>query len=797
MGKIRDILRTMEYGPSPESNEHVAAWLAAHAQGFGHFIDGAFTKPGALFEVANPANGKLLAKVTQGTAGDIDAAVAAARKAFASWSTTPGHIRARHLYALARHIQKRDRFLAVLETMDNGKPIRESRDLDVPLAARHFYHHAGWAELIETEFPGQVPVGVCGQIIPWNFPLLMLAWKIAPALAAGNTIVLKPAEFTPLTALAFAEICRDAGLPPGVVNIVTGDGAPGEALVAHPGVDKIAFTGSTEVGRLIRKATAGTGKKLSLELGGKSPFVVFEDADLDSAVEGIVDAIWFNQGQVCCAGSRLLAQEGIAKRLYGKLRARMEHLRVGDPLDKSTDIGAIVAPIQLQRIARLVDEGARDGATIWQPKTAVPTQGCFYPPTLVTDVEPASTLAEVEIFGPVLVAMTFRTPDEAVALANNTRYGLAASVWSENINRSLEIAAQIKAGVIWINSTNLFDAAAGFGGYRESGFGREGGREGLSEYLSTAKPKGKAEHKEKSAAALSALPGHGAAASDDPIGIDRTAKIYVGGKQARPDAGYSYSVVNARGHSIGQAGLGNRKDIRNAVEAAAKAASWGAATGHNRAQVLFYLAENLNARAAEFTVRLTAMTGASAAKAQAEVDAAIRRTFFYAGFADKYDGAVHATRSRHVTLAMNEPWGIMGIACPDEAPLLALVSLVMPAIAMGNRVIVAPSPIHPLAATDLYQVLDTSDVLAGVVNIVTGERDGLAKVLAEHEGVDALWYCGSAEGAKMVEAASISNLKATWTDSGHARDWLSGEAQGREFLRRATQVKNIWVPYGE
>ena len=314
MGKIRDILRTMEYGPSPESNEHVAAWLAAHAQGFGHFIDGEFTKPGALFEVANPANGKLLAKVTQGTAGDIDAAVAAARKAFASWSTTPGHIRARHLYALARHIQKRDRFLAVLETMDNGKPIRESRDLDVPLVARHFYHHAGWAELIETEFPGEGPVGVCGQIIPWNFPLLMLAWKIAPALAAGNTIVLKPAEFTPLTALAFAEICRDAGLPPGVVNIVTGDGAPGEALVAHPGVDKIAFTGSTEVGRLIRKATAGTGKKLSLELGGKSPFVVFEDADLDSAVEGIVDAIWFNQGQVCCAGSRLLAQEGIDRK---------------------------------------------------------------------------------------------------------------------------------------------------------------------------------------------------------------------------------------------------------------------------------------------------------------------------------------------------------------------------------------------------------------------------------------------------------------------------------------------------
>jgi aldehyde dehydrogenase (NAD+) len=796
MGKIRDILRTMEYGPSPESNDHVVAWLEAHRDGFGHFIDGSFTKPGALFEVANPACGKRLAMVTQGTAADIDQAVAAARKALAGWSATPGDARARHLYALARHIQKRDRFLAVLESMDNGKPIHESRDLDVPLAARHFYHHAGWAELIETEFPGQGPVGVCGQIVPWNFPLLMLAWKIAPALAAGNTVVLKPAEFTPLTALAFAEICRDAGLPPGVVNIVTGDGAPGEALVAHPGVDKIAFTGSTEVGRLIRKATAGTGKKLSLELGGKSPFVVFEDADLDSAVEGVVDAIWFNQGQVCCAGSRLLVQEGIAERFYGKLRVRMEHLRVGDPLDKSTDIGAIVAPVQLQRITRLVDEGARAGATIWRPKGAVPTQGCFYPPTLVTDVEPASMLAEVEIFGPVLVAMTFRTPDEAVALANNTRYGLAASVWSENINRSLEVAAQIKAGVVWINSTNLFDAAAGFGGYRESGFGREGGREGLSEYLAPAKRAGESDFAKPRVRPLSALPGQNAAPDEGPIGIDRTPKLYIGGKQARPDSGYSYSVVDGRGKAVGQAGLGNRKDIRNAVEAAGKAASWGAATGHNRAQVLFYLAENLNARAGEFAARLVAMTGASLADAQEEVEAAIRRTFFYAGFADKFDGAVHSTRSRHITLAMNEPWGIMGVACPDEAPLLALVSLVMPAIAMGNRVVVAPSPIHPLAATDLYQVLDTSDVPAGVVNIVTGERDVLAKVLAEHEGVDALWYCGTAGGVKMVEAASIGNLKATWTD--RRRDWRSAsEGQGREFLRRATQVKNIWAPYGE
>ena len=794
MGKIRDILRTMDYGPSPESNDHVLAWLAAHAGGFGHFIDGAFTAPGALFEVADPATGKPLARVTQGTAADIDAGVGAARRAFASWSATPGHVRARHLYALARHIQKRERFLAVLESMDNGKPIRESRDLDVPLVARHFYHHAGWAELIETEFPGEGPLGVCGQIIPWNFPLLMLAWKIAPALAAGNTVVLKPAEFTPLTALAFAEICRETGLPPGVVNIVTGDGAPGEALVAHPGVDKIAFTGSTEVGRLIRKATAGSGKKLSLELGGKSPFVVFEDADLDSAVEGVVDAIWFNQGQVCCAGSRLLVQEGVAERFYARLRARMAHLRVGDPLDKSTDIGAIVAPVQLERITRLVDQGARDGATVWRPQAALPARGCFYPPTLVTDVEPASLLAEVEIFGPVLVAMTFRTPDEAVALANNTRYGLAASVWSENVNRSLEVAAQIKAGVVWINCTNLFDAAAGFGGYRESGFGREGGREGMGEYLAPAKPAETGEPRR--ARALSALPGE-AAPGAGASAIDRTAKLFVGGKQARPDAGYSYAVTDPSGATVGLAGLGNRKDIRNGVEAAAKASSWGAATGHNRAQLLFYLAENLDARAAEFAARIAAMTGVPAAEAREEVAAAIRRTFFYAGFSDKFDGAVHAARARQITLAMNEPWGVMGLVCPDEAPLLGFVSLVVPSIAMGNRVVVVPSAIHPLAATDFYQLLETSDVPAGVVNIVTGESDALARTLAEHEGVDALWYCGTPAGAAMVEAASTSNLKATWTDGGRSRDWTSAGAQGRAFLRRATQVKTIWAPYGE
>ena len=485
MPSVSEILATMDYGPAPEGNAPALAWLAAHADGFGHFINGRFVKPagGKLFTVSNPATGMPLARASQGSAADVDAAVKAARKAFPAWSKLAGHARALHLYALARLIQKRERFLAVLETMDNGKPIRESRDIDIPLAARHFYHHAGWAELIAEEFPGYRSVGVCGQIIPWNFPLLMLAWKIAPALAAGNTVVLKPAEFTPLTALAFAELCREAGLPPGVVNIVTGDGSTGAALVQHPDVDKIAFTGSTEVGRLIRKATAGTGKKLSLELGGKSPFIVHEDADLDAAVEGVVDAIWFNQGQVCCAGSRILVQEGVAPKFLAKLKRRMATLRVGDPLDKSVDMGAIVDLVQLTRITQLVETGQREGGTLLQASCDLPETGNWFAPSLFTDVEPSSTVMDVEIFGPVAALMTFRTPEEALLRANNTPYGLAAGVWTDKGSKVLHIARKLEAGVLWLNTYNRFDAASPFGGYKESGFGREGGLHGLKPYV--------------------------------------------------------------------------------------------------------------------------------------------------------------------------------------------------------------------------------------------------------------------------------------------------------------------------
>ncbi len=409
---IAEKFATMEYGPAPEDPKEAAAWLDRHERRFGHFINGAWQKPsaGGYFDTVDPSNGEKLAAAAQGSAADVDAAVKAARAASPKWQALTPHTRARYLYAIARQVQKHSRLFAVLETMDNGKPIRESRDIDIPLVARHFYHHAGWAQLLEQEFPEYIACGVVGQIIPWNFPLLMLAWKIAPALATGNTVVLKPAEFTPLTALLFAEICQEVALPAGVVNIVTGDGSTGEALVKHPDVDKIAFTGSTEVGRAIRAATATSHKRLSLELGGKSPFIVFEDADLDGAVEGLVDGIWFNQGQVCCAGSRLLVQESVAEVLIAKVRDRMSSLRIGPPLDKAIDIGPIVARVQLDRIRRLVDQGVAEGATCWQPQVALPSRGFYYPPTLLSNVHPTSIVAQQEIFGPVLATMTFRTP---------------------------------------------------------------------------------------------------------------------------------------------------------------------------------------------------------------------------------------------------------------------------------------------------------------------------------------------------------------------------------------------------
>lgn len=810
MSKILEIFNTMEYGPAPEAPDAVKAWLDEHNRKFGLFINNEWVTPkGAKFYSSiNPSNGELLAETTQAGQKEVDAAVSAARTAFKTWSKTPGVTRARYLYAIARNIQKHSRLLAVLESMDNGKPIRESRDIDVPLLARHFYYYAGWAQLMETELRDYQSVGVVGQIIPWNFPLLMLAWKIAPAIAMGNTVVLKPASYTRLTALLFAEIVAEAGLPAGVVNVITGSSSAGSMIVEHPDVDKIAFTGSTDVGRTLRKQTAGSGKKLSLELGGKSPFVVFDDADLDGAVEGVVDAIWFNQGQVCCAGSRLIVQENVAGKFIQKLKNRMEHMRVGDPLDKSIDMGAIVDQSQWDTIDGWVKTGIAEGGECFQPNISLPEKGLFYKPTLITGLDPAAATVQEEIFGPVLVSLTFRTPSEAIELANNTRYGLAASVWSDNINLALDVASKIKAGSVWVNCTNQFDGAAGFGGYRESGYGREGGREGLFEYLRPKwmeRPRPEFNVDAKWGAHTPTLPTQPGAARANghslPL-VDRTPKMYIGGKQVRPDGAYTTTITNAKGKIVGQVGDGNRKDIRDAVEAAHAAhvakPGWAMRHGYNRSQILYFIAENLDARNAEFVKRIVEMTGRTQKSAQSEVDAAVERLFSYAAWADKYGGTVQETTLRGITVAVNEPVGVIGIACPDEMPLLGFVSLMAPAIARGNTVVMIPSQKHPLSAMDFYQVLDTSDVPGGVVNIVTGDRDHLVKTLVQHEDVDSVWYFGSADGSYHIENESAANMKRTWVSYGSSRNWLDREqGEGHEFLHEATQVKNIWVPTGE
>ncbi len=782
---IGEIFLTLEYGPAPEAARPALDWLDGHHRRFGLFI-----------------GGKLRARRRTGARSRRSIRRAARCWRRWRWPGRPtssarsrrrgrrsrggprcrGPERARHLYALARHLQKHSRLLAVLETLDNGKTIRETRDIDVPLAVRHFYHHAGWAAVMAGEFAGYRPHGVCGQVIPWNFPLLMLAWKIAPALAAGNAVVLKPAEQTPLTALLFAQICVEAGLPAGVVNIVTGAGETGAALVGHPGVDKVAFTGSTEVGRAIREATAGSGKSLTLELGGKSPFIVFDDADLDSAVEGVVDSIWFNQGQVCCAGSRLLVQEGIAGAMRGKLKARLARLRIGDPLDKSNDMGPIVSAEQRDRIAGLVARGVAEGGTLIQSEAALPEAGFFFPPTLICDVNPADTVVQEEIFGPVLTMMSFRTPAEAVQLANNTRYGLSASVWSENVNLALGVAPQIRAGVVWINGANMLDAAAGFGGVRESGYGREGGREGMLAYL----------RPEPAVAVKAPAVARRRVAAAGERGLDRTAKLYVGGKQVRPDGGTSMPVHDAAGGLAGHVGLGNRKDVRNAVEAAQGAGGWASASAYARSQVLYFLAENLDARRAEFAGRIAALSGVSADAAAAEVGASVERLVVAAGWADKFDGAVHSVPIRGVALAINEPCGVIGVVCPDAPGLLGLVGLIAPAIAMGNRVVVVAGEVQPLVATDFYQVLETSDVPGGVVNILTGRRADLVPTLADHLDVEAVWYYGPADGVADVERRSAGNLKRT-----HVGDAHDLAAFRKDLLGHAVQVKNVWIPYGE
>ena len=785
MNNIIKNFKNIKYGPAPEDDKDVLKWIKNLSIPNRIYINGKWTlsKSSKTLQAINPSTNSKLFKLVVSSKKDVDSAVIAANKAYPKWSKLSSYKRSQYLYALARLIQKHARFLSVLESIDNGKPIRETRDIDIPLVARHFYYHAGWAAKSKDSVKS---LGVVGQIIPWNFPLLMLAWKIAPAIACGNTVVLKPAEYTSLTAIFFAELCMKAKLPNGVINIVTGDGSTGQHITNHPLVKKIAFTGSTEVGKKIIASTSNTNKKLTMELGGKSPFIVFEDADLDSAVEGVVDAIWFNQGQVCCAGSRLLIQESIEKKFIKKLKQRMEKLRVGNPLDKSIDIGAIVAPVQLKKIDRLVKKGVKEGAKLWQPSWSCPKEGLFYPPSLFTNVTPASYIAQIEIFGPVLTSLTFRTPSEAVAIANNTPYGLAASIWSENINLALDVAPKVKAGVIWINSTNLFDAACGFGGFKESGFGREGGSEGIRAYTKINLPVVRGSKKTNNKIKISL-----------PM-IDRTPKLYIGGKQKRPDGGYSFPLNAVNNSFICDIAQANRKDVRDSVEIAAKSFA-KQLSNFNRSQILFYLAENLQQREKTFVDLLVALCGSSPVNASKEFSQSCERLFYYAAMADKFEGNVHNPPMRGLTLAMKEPLGVMTSILSDDSPLLNLVTVMGSVFSTGNTNIIVPGQKTSLIATELYQVLDTSDVPGGYVNILTAKENELNKTLSQHENIEGIWYFGadSAQRSEIVKNTT-SNIKRYWCPEEKHLDWTNtSEEFLNEFLYQSTQVKNIWIPYGE
>ncbi len=796
-------------------------------------------------------------------------AVAAARAAYDGvWSRISAAERGKYLYRIARGIAERSRELAVVETLDNGKPIKESRDVDVPTAAAHFFYHAGWADKLEHAGYGAAPapLGVAGQVIPWNFPLLMAAWKIAPALAAGNTVVIKPAETTPLSILVLAEIFADADLPPGVVNIITGAGDIGAALVNHPGIDKVAFTGSTEVGRQIQASLAGTGRKITLELGGKAANVVFDDAPIDQAVEGIVNGIFFNQGHVCCAGSRLLVQESVADEVNEKLRARIATLRMGDPMDKNTDVGAINSATQLATIRALTDTGEAEGAERWTSPCPVPDRGFFFPPTVFTRVSQSMRIARDEIFGPVLSVLTFRTPDEAVAKANNTPYGLSAGVWTEKGSRILGMASALRAGVVWANTFNRFDPAAAFGGYKESGFGREGGRSGLSAYLDTEddgpvraaadgaaipvsrSPVGALEGGKVDAGRMdsgsvdggsavaagadalsdaealadatavvasaeagrvgrdaqfsptatgqsvqSAAPNDDTANGTPRIAVSKTYKLYVGGAFPRSESGRTYQASGGPGGSIvANVAQGSRKDARDAVGAARKAFKpWSAATAYNRGQVIYRIAEMLEGRRAQFVDLLGGHPEDAAA-----VDASIDRLVHYAGWTDKLAsvfGSANPVAGPFFSFSTPEPTGVVAAVAPQHDPLLGLVSVLAPIITSGNTAVVIAAQHQPLAAVTLAEVLATSDVPGGVVNILTGDPAEIAPHLAAHGDVNALDLTGTDGSLRTeLEKAAAGTIKRVYAPRNPDFSRPPGTARMRAFL----EIKSVWHPTG-
>src|SRR6478752_9396377 len=824
-----------EYDPAPESA--AIGRLRERYQMFvgGRFLDGR----GDDVKTINPATEEPLASVSTASTADVDDAVRAARAAYEGpWSRLTAAQRGTYLFRIARGIAERARELAVVETLDNGKPIKESRDVDVPIVAAHFFYYAGWADKLEHAGLGAdpQPLGVAGQVIPWNFPLLMAAWKIAPALAAGNTVVIKPAETTPLSILVLAEIIADADLPPGVVNIITGAGDIGAALVNHPGIDKVAFTGSTDVGKLIQSSLAGTGRKITLELGGKAANIIFDDAPVDQAVEGIVNGIFFNQGHVCCAGSRLLVQESVADEVVGKLQARIATLRVGDPMDKNTDVGAINSAGQLATIRSLTDAGDAEGAVRWTSPCPLPDRGFYFAPTVFTRVSQSMRIAREEIFGPVLSVLTFRTPDEAVAKANNTAYGLSAGVWTEKGSRILGMASALRAGVVWANTFNRFDPTAAFGGYKESGFGREGGRSGLAAYLDTddEPPAPRASDDdtvldavvESAIAELAGTPdnpteaavlselvrrsterrgsGSSGSAPAQPVpavaaprstrvGVRKTYKLFIGGAFSRSESGRTYPATGGVGGSIrANVAQGSRKDARDAVLAARKAfGTWSTATAYNRGQVLYRVAEMLEGRREQFVDLL----GGGFANERL-VNAGIDRWVHYAGWTDKLAavfGSANPVAGPYFSFSTPEPTGVVVAVAPPDDPLLGLVGVLAPIIAAGNTAVVLASQPAPLAAVTLAEVLATSDLPGGVVNILTGDPLEMAPHLAAHADVNALDLTGVAGAARAeLERAGAGTLKRVYAPG--PQDFL--RTPGTARLRAFLEIKTVWHPTG-
>ncbi|KAL8594169.1 hypothetical protein ACOMHN_018109 [Nucella lapillus] len=805
---VKDIFDSLKYGPAVDPDVVAKAWLDDHGRQFGHFIDNQWYKPdgGVQVQTNNPCTGELLATVTEASEGDVEKAVQCARKAFDSWSKLSDNARARHLYSIARHVQKHQQLFSVVETLDTGRVMRESRVNEVPQAVRLLYHSAGWAQLRESELQGYKPYGVVAVLPSLSRPLVSLVQRLAVSLAMGNTVVVCPSSVTPLSALLLAEVCREAGLPEGVIGVLTDGRDSGglRKLVMREEVDKVAYAGTTREGQMLRQLLAGSGKSLSLELSGSCAMLVFDSADLDSVVEGVVVAAWGYQGQLNTSLSRLLVQESVAEKLIHKLRQRLEKVRVGNSLEKNNDVGAMTTDHMAELIGNAVEEARQEGAQVYQASTAGCSGSCFYPPTLLVGVQTASRIVYEDIPGPVVNLLQFRTTKEAIAIANNSNFAIGASVWTENVSLALEASAGLQMGTVWINSHSTDDAAAGFGGPRLSGSGRVGSRRGLLEYVQPSWVErtsgvGKLNLGSFGSTVAPRPTDKSVGGAGDSPQLDRTYKLYYGGVQKRPDGQYSRPVITSEGKVVGHVSEASRKDVRNAVEAAQKIVTgWSKRMGHNKAQILYYIAENMETQKDELVEALTSMTGQPQGQSEAEVALALKRLFFWAAYCDKFGGSVQEAPIYGSVIETNEAVGVIGVACPDSQPLLAFVSLFAAAIARGNAVVMIPSEKYPLAAAQLYHVFDSSDLPGGVVNILTGNRDHLTRVLAEHHEVQAVWYFGSEEGSKFVEHAAAENLKRTWVNNGKDRDFAD-EAQGcgEEFLLQSTQPKTVWIPMGE